>query len=204
MKNENNNAIIIGTVCSPFIYNHQVQDEQFYIVYVSTARLSHTEDILPVMVSEKLVDININMEGTKVEVEGSYRSWSNRTCEEKHELSLYVFAENIRLTEKEDTNSICLSGFLCRPPRYRETPLGRSIADLMLAVNRRYQKSDYIPVITWSRNAKYISDTMTTGDKLTLTGRIQSRPYQKRTGDICEERVAYEVSAHWINTEEMR
>jgi primosomal replication protein N len=201
MKNTNNVVSLAGTVCSSFEFNHTAFREDFYLVSLSTIRRSGAEDILPVMVSKKIINPAIDMTGTRIEVEGSFRSW-NFIENQRRRLTLYIFADVFRETEKEDDNYIFLSGHVCRQPIYRLTPSGRQITDILLAVNRRYGKSDYIPCLCWERNAVYIADTAQTGDKLDITGRIQSRTYQKKISeDIYEERTAYEVSSNWIGTE---
>lgn len=160
-------------------------------------RLSDSEDRIPVMVSERLLDITQDYVGEYIEIQGQFRSY-NRHEEKHNRLVLSVFARELRFIDEDEeflpTNQIFLDGFICKPPVYRKTPLGREIADVLLAVNRPYGKSDYIPCICWGRNARYASAFMVGGHVL-LWGRIQSREYMKRISETeSEKRVAYEVS----------
>ena len=184
---ENNQVSIIGKVASSFTFSHQVFGEGFYLVDVLVKRLSDSEDRIPLMVSERLVDVSQDYEGEYIMVQGQFRSY-NRHEEKKNRLVLSVFVRELSFVEEADesikTNQIFLDGYICKPPVYRKTPLGREIADLLLAVNRPYGKSDYIPCICWGRNARVL-----------LWGRIQSREYIKKLGENeTEKRTAYEVS----------
>ena len=160
-------------------------------------RLSDSEDRIPVMVSERLLDVTQDYTGRYIEIQGQFRSY-NRHEEKRNRLVLSVFARELNFVEETEEsvplNQIFLDGFICKPPVYRRTPLGREIADMLLAVNRPYGKSDYIPCICWGRNARYAS-AFAVGGHVLLWGRIQSREYMKRTGDNeTERRTAYEVS----------
>ena len=167
------------------------------MVEVSVNRLSNFVDYIPVMVSERLVDVRENYSGQYVYITGQFRSF-NRHEERKNRLVLSVFAREFELVEDLDgenaSNQIFLDGYICKESVYRKTPLGREIADLLVAVNRSYGKSDYIPCICWGRNARFAKN-LAVGEKIAIAGRIQSREYQKR---ITEEDVrtltAYEVS----------
>ena len=194
---ENNQVSIMGQIVSQFIFSHQVFGEGFYLVDIMVKRLSDSEDIIPVMVSERLIDVTQDYEGEYLMVSGQFRSY-NRHEEKKNRLVLSVFAREISFVEEEDdsvkSNQIYLDGYICKPPVYRKTPLGREIADLLIAVNRPYGKSDYIPCICWGRNARYAS-AFVVGGHVLIWGRIQSREYMKRVSDTeMEKRVAYEVS----------
>ena len=194
---ENNQVEIMGRIASEFVFSHQVFGEGFYLVDVLVKRLSDSEDCIPVMISERLVDITQDYIGEYIHVMGQFRSY-NRHEEKKNRLVLSVFAREISFVEEEDetmkTNQIYLDGYICKPPVYRKTPLGREIADLLLAVNRPYGKSDYIPCICWGRNARYAS-AFQVGGHVMIWGRIQSREYIKRLSEEeSEKRVAYEVS----------
>lgn len=194
---ENNQVQIMGEIVSQFTFSHQVFGEGFYLVDVSVRRLSESEDIIPVMISERLVDVTQDYEGEYILVTGQFRSY-NRHEEKKNRLVLSVFAREITFVESEDdsikSNQIYLDGYICKPPVYRKTPLGREIADLLIAVNRPYGKSDYIPCICWGRNARYAS-AFEVGGHVLVWGRIQSREYMKRLNETeSEKRVAYEVS----------
>lgn len=167
------------------------------MVEVSVRRLSNSQDQIPVMVSERLIDVSQDYTGEFIMVSGQFRSY-NRHDEVKNRLVLSVFAREIEFVEEEldgaKTNNILLDGYICKLPVYRKTPLGREIADLLLAVNRPYGKSDYIPCICWGRNARYAS-SFEVGEHVQITGRIQSREYVKKlTEERTERRVAYEVS----------
>jgi primosomal replication protein N len=194
---ENNQVTIMGEIVSDFMYSHEVYGEGFYMVEVSVSRLSNFVDYIPVMVSERLVDVSENYEGEHVEITGQFRSF-NRHEEHKNRLVLSVFArEFVFLDEWDDegvTNQIFLDGFICKDSVYRKTPLGREIADLLVAVNRSYGKSDYIPCICWGRNARFASG-FSVGSHVRIWGRIQSREYVKKISDTeSEQHVAYEVS----------
>lgn len=194
---ENNQVTIMGKVATEFSFSHEVFGEGFYMVEVEVKRLSNSEDRIPLMISERLIDVTQDYTGEYIMVHGQFRSY-NRHEEHKNRLVLSVFVREISFMEEEPdgtkTNSIWLDGYICKEPIYRKTPLGREIADLLLAVNRPYGKSDYIPCICWGRNARYASG-FEVGEHVQLLGRIQSREYVKRISDTeTEKRVAYEVS----------
>ena len=193
----NNQVNIYGEVVSEFAFSHEVYGEGFYMVYLSVKRLSQVYDKIPLMVSERLIDITKDYRGMYMEASGQFRSY-NRHEENHNRLVLSVFVRDLHMDEEEmdveKPNYIFLDGYLCKPPVYRKTPLGREIADLLMAVNRPYGKSDYIPCICWGRNARY-ADGFGVGEHVQLWGRIQSREYQKQVGDEeYETRVAYEIS----------
>ena len=194
---ENNQVTIMGKVATEFSFSHEVFGEGFYMVEVEVKRLSNSEDRIPLMISERLIDVTQDYTGEYIMVHGQFRSY-NRHEEQKNRLVLSVFVREISFMEEEPdgtkTNSIWLDGYICKEPIYRKTPLGREIADLLLAVNRPYGKSDYIPCICWGRNARYASG-FEVGEHVQLLGRIQSREYVKGISDTeTEKRVAYEVS----------
>lgn len=194
---ENNQVTIMGKVATEFSFSHEVFGEGFYMVEVEVKRLSNSEDRIPLMISERLIDVTQDYTGEYIMVHGQFRSY-NRHEEQKNRLVLSVFVREISFMEEEldgtKTNSIWLDGYICKEPIYRKTPLGREIADLLLAVNRPYGKSDYIPCICWGRNARYASG-FEVGEHVQLLGRIQSREYVKRISDTeTEKRIAYEVS----------
>ena len=194
---ENNQVTIMGKVATEFSFSHEVFGEGFYMVEVEVKRLSNSEDRIPLMISERLIDVTQDYTGEYIMVHGQFRSY-NRHEEQKNRLVLSVFVREISFMEEEPdgtkTNSIWLDGYICKEPIYRKTPLGREIADLLLAVNRPYGKSDYIPCICWGKNARYASG-FEVGEHVQLLGRIQSREYVKRISDTeTEKRVAYEVS----------
>ena len=194
---ENNRVSVIGTIVSGFTFSHAVFGEGFYLVDLSVNRLSEQADVIPLMVSERLIDVTADYVGRTLEAIGQFRSY-NRHEGSKNRLVLSVFVREINFMEEftdyTKTNQIFLDGYICKEPFYRKTPLGREIADLLVAVNRPYGKSDYIPCIAWGRNARYASG-FAVGTRLLIWGRVQSREYTKKLNDAeCEKRVAYEVS----------
>ena len=183
---ENNRVSIIGEIVSDFRYSHQVYGEGFYVVDVSVNRLSDLTDIVPLMVSERLVDVTQSYIGKLVEARGQFRSYNSIFVRE------WEFVDEN--PEAGKTNQIFLDGYICKPPIYRKTPLGREIADLLIAVNRPYSKSDYIPCIAWGRNARFASG-FEVGSRIQVWGRVQSREYVKKINDEeLEKHTAYEVS----------
>lgn len=194
---DNNQVSIAGEVVGEFEFSHDVFGEGFYLLNVSVNRLSHSNDIIPLMVSERLMDVKQDYRGKFIEVTGQFRSY-NRHEESRNRLVLSVFVREVTVCEEEKSeaqpNYIFLDGFICKQPIYRKTPLGREIADLLLAVNRPYGKSDYIPCICWGRNARF-AEKFQVGGHIQIWGRIQSREYQKKISETeVEKRVAYEVS----------
>lgn len=192
---KNNQVTICGEIAGEFVFSHEVYGEGFYLVDVLARRLSGACDAIPVTVSERLIDVTQNYIGQYVCVSGQFRSY-NRHDEMKNRLVLSVFAQELEFAEKlmDDVNQIFLDGYICREPIYRKTPLGREITDMIVAANRSYGKSDYIPCVSWGRNAKYASG-LEVGSRIRICGRIQSRQYVKKLdGGSAEERTAYEVS----------
>ncbi|MCD7835262.1 MAG: single-stranded DNA-binding protein [Lachnospiraceae bacterium] len=194
---ENNQVTVMGEIVSEFSFSHEIFGEGFYMVDVSVKRLSESYDIIPVMVSERLLDVTESYMGMLICVNGQFRSY-NRHEERKNRLVLSVFAREIEFVESVEessrTNQIFLDGYICKEPIYRKTPLGREIADLLLAVNRPYGKSDYIPCICWGRNARY-ANNFKVGERCAIWGRIQSREYMKKLDEEhAEKRTAFEVS----------
>ena len=194
---ENNRVSIVGEIVSDFRYSHQVYGEGFYIVDVAVSRLSELSDVRQPVVSERLVDVPESCIGRLVETSGQFRSY-NRHEGLKNKLVLSVFVREWEFVDENPeagkTNQIYLDGFICKEPVYRKTPLGREIADLLIAVNRPYGKSDYIPCIAWGRNARFAS-TFEVGGKIQVWGRVQSREYVKKISEEeIEKHIAYEVS----------
>lgn len=194
---ENNQVTIMGQVDSEFEFSHEVFGEGFYIVEVLVKRLSNSDDQIPLMISERLIDVTQDYRGEYIVAHGQFRSY-NRHEEQKNRLVLSVFVREVEFVEEEPegakTNSILLDGYICKEPVYRKTPLGREIADLLLAVNRPYGKSDYIPCICWGRNARFASG-FEVGEHVQVLGRIQSREYIKKLSETeTQKRIAYEVS----------
>lgn len=196
MKIENNQVTLVGKAISDFSYNHSVYGERFYTFDLSTYRTSGTADVIPVMISERLIDVSLDFKEVTMEISGQFRSY-NRREENKSRLVLSVFANVVNILEEDFTtydNQIFLDGYICKKPTYRKTLFGREVSDILLAVNRPYEKSDYIPCICWGRNARYAS-SFEVGMRLQINGRIQSREYKKKISDEeFETRTAYEVS----------
>ncbi|MCI7795109.1 MAG: single-stranded DNA-binding protein [Lachnospiraceae bacterium] len=194
---ENNRVTVIGTIVSEFVFSHAVYGEGFYLVELSVNRLSEQADVIPLMISERLIDVSADLRGCTIEATGQFRSY-NRHEGTKNRLVLSVFVREVtfleEFTDYTKTNQIFLDGYICKEPIYRKTPLGREIADLLVAVNRPYGKSDYIPCISWGRNARFASG-FTVGTRVLIWGRVQSREYTKKLNETeCEKRTAYEVS----------
>ena len=194
---ENNRVTVIGTIVSDFTFSHAVFGEGFYLVDLSVSRLSEQADVIPLMVSERLMDVTRDYRGCTIEADGQFRSY-NRHEGVKNRLVLSVFVREVQFLEEftdyTKTNQIFLDGYICKEPIYRKTPLGREIADLLVAVNRPYGKADYIPCIAWGRNARFASG-FSVGTRIQIWGRVQSREYTKKLSETeCEKRTAYEVS----------
>ena len=204
---ENNYLTLVGKVTGEKRFSHEIYGERFYIFDLSIARLSGNADVIPVTVSERLITDAMLEEGKKLMVKGQFRSY-NSYENEKNKLILTVFAKDVVEVEENEeideenekaskdtvTNEVVLVGFVCKKPIYRQTPFGREIADLLLAVNRAYNKSDYIPTIAWGRNARFCQN-IEVGTQVKVVGRVQSRQYEKKFEDGTSEiRVAYEVS----------
>ncbi|MDE6059760.1 MAG: single-stranded DNA-binding protein [Clostridia bacterium] len=191
---KNNKVYFMGEIVSDAKFSHEVYGEGFYEFYVKVMRLSGQADILPVTISERLIQGNDFKIGSTISALGQFRSY-NKLEGGKSRLMLTVFVrEIVEASPANNPNSIVLSGYICKPPVYRTTPFNREIADLLIAVNRAYNKSDYIPCIAWGRNARFVQN-LKVGDKVALSGRIQSREYQKRLSETeTVTMTAYEVS----------
>ena len=201
---ENNYLTLVGKVTGEKKFSHEIYGEKFYSFNILIPRLSGNADIIPITVSERLINDDMLREGKKLLVKGQFRSY-NSYENEKNKLILTVFAKDVMEVEEneeeseivkkeETTNEVVLIGFVCKKPIYRQTPFGREIADLLLAVNRAYNKSDYIPTIAWGRNARFCQN-LEVGAQVKIVGRVQSRQYEKKYEDgTSEMKVAYEVS----------
>lgn len=199
---ENNVINLVGRITEDKKLNHEIYGEKFYTFGLSIPRLSGSYDLIPVTISERLFKNDDIVVGKNVKIEGQFRSY-NGYEKEKNRLVLTVFAKNVEILDNQDelvaskelvSNEVILVGYICKQPIYRQTPFGREITDMLLAVNRAYNKSDYIPCIAWGRNAKFCSD-MKVGTEVKVIGRVQSRAYEKKYEDgTVENRVAYEVS----------
>ena len=200
---ENNSLVLVGKITDEKKFSHEIYGEKFYSFNLSVPRLSGNADIIPITISERLFKEDELVVDKKVRVKGQFRSY-NSYEKEKNRLILTVFAKDIEFLENQEdevtaskeflSNEVVLVGYICKPPIYRQTPFGREIADILLAVNRAYNKSDYIPCIAWGRNARFCSK-MDVGTEVRLIGRVQSRNYEKKHEDgTVEPRIAYEVS----------
>jgi len=194
VSEKNNKVYIMGEIITEAKFSHEVYGEGFYEFFVRVMRLSGQADILPVTVSERLIACGALKTGAILSAIGQFRSY-NKIENGKSRLMLTVFIrELVDPSPAKNPNSIILSGYICKPPIYRTTPFNREISDLLIAVNRAYNKSDYIPCIAWGRNARFVKN-LSVGDMVALSGRIQSREYQKRLNDEeCVTMTAYEVS----------
>lgn len=195
---ENNKISLVGEVISAPKLSHETHNEKFYTVKVDVKRLSGDIDTLEIIISEKLYDIDKIELGIRYYIEGEIRSYNYYVSEtERRKLVINIFAKNLSIAEETDDeclNNFELVGHICKKPIYRKTPFDREISDILLAVNRLYGKSDYLPCIAWGRNAKFAS-TLEIGDKIKITGRMQSRQYTKKISDNEEEKkIAYEMS----------
>ncbi len=195
----NNKLQLVGTVVKEPIYTHEVFGEGFYETVVAVPRLSEQKDYIPITISDRLLARHEVQVGDKINLVGQFRSY-NKMEGERSKLLLTAFVRDLLpIDENVTPNTIEITGYICKPPIYRTTPFKREICDVLIAVNRAYNKSDYIPCIMWGRNARFVQN-MKVGEKLTVVGRIQSRTYVKNLGeDKSEERVAYEVSVSKIN-----
>lgn len=196
--NQNNAVKISGEIVSGFTYDHEMYGEGFYKVFVQVTRISGNLDTIPVMVSDRIIDVNKNLTGEMVAIEGEFRSY-NKHLLGANKLLLFVLCKKIEIVKYcMNEDEIFLRGFICKNPIYIKTPFKREISDLLIAVNRYYGKSDYIPCICWGRNARYAAG-FEIGDEIVIRGRIQSRTYEKKISDTeFETRTAYEVSANMI------
>ena len=196
--NQNNAVKISGEIVSDFTYDHEMYGEGFYKVFVQVTRISGNLDTIPVMVSDRIIDVNKNLTGEMVAIEGEFRSY-NKHLLGVNKLLLFVLCKKIEIVKYcMNEDEVFLRGFICKNPIYRKTPFKREISDLLIAVNRYYGKSDYIPCICWGRNARYAAG-FEIGDEIVIRGRIQSRTYEKKISDTeSETRTAYEVSATMI------
>ena len=200
---DNNHLVLVGKITDEKKFSHEIYGEKFYTFDLSVPRLSGNADIIPVTISERLFKDEDLVIDKKVKITGQFRSY-NSYENERNRLILTVFAKDIEFLPNQEeeivaskdliSNEVVLTGYICKQPIYRQTPFGREIADILLAVNRAYNKSDYIPCITWGRNARYCSK-MPVGTEVKVIGRVQSRAYEKKHDDgTVEQKVAYEVS----------
>jgi len=199
METQANSVFLSGKVASRPVLSHHIYGEGFYTFTLEVPRLSGEKDMLPITVSERIKNGVLLSENESITVAGQIRSY-NKIVDGTSRLVLTVFVKHILTAcpEERNPNEISLSGYICKPTTYRITPFKREITDILLAVNRAYNRSDYIPLITWGRNARYAGD-LKVGDKIKISGRIQSREYEKHHKDgETEVRTAYEVSVSRI------
>lgn len=205
---ENNYLTLVGKVTGEKEFSHEIYGERFYTFKLGIPRLSGNQDVIPITISERLVGEETLQEGKKLLVKGQFRSY-NSYENERNRLILTVFAKDVMEVEEDEkeeeeeneivrkdiiTNEVVLIGYLCKKPIYRQTPFGREISDILLAVNRAYNKSDYIPCISWGRTARFCQN-LEVGSQVKVVGRVQSRMYEKKYEDgTVQNRVAYEVS----------
>ena len=201
---DNNHLTLVGKVTSDKRFSHEIYGEKFYIFDLSVPRLSGNADVIPVTISERLLTTQDVFIGAKLQIDGQFRSY-NSYDNEKNKLILTVFVKDVQFLEENQeeeeevrrdvvSNEVVLDGYICKKPIYRKTPFGREISDILLAVNRAYNKSDYIPCIAWGRNARFCQN-IEVGTQVKIVGRVQSRQYEKKHEDgTVENKVAYEVS----------
>lgn len=200
-KSDNNKVMLAGKIVAPLKFQMEHKGEAFYRTILQVKRQSGQCDLIPLLLSERLLDDTKNYEGQLVSVVGQFRSYNSheqtKTC-----LLLHTFVKELDILDSDEEagsmNEIFLQGFLCKEPVYRKTPLGREIADVLLAVNREYGRTDYIPCIVWGRNARFVS-RLKVGDQIQVTGRIQSREYEKMEESEKVKKRAYEVSVFRLN-----
>ena len=200
-KSDNNKVMLAGKIVAPLKFQMEHKGEAFYRTILQVKRQSGHCDLIPLILSERLLDDMKNYEGQLVSVVGQFRSYNSheqtKTC-----LLLHTFVKELDILDSDEEagsmNEIFLQGFLCKEPVYRKTPLGREIADVLLAVNREYGRTDYIPCIVWGRTARYVS-RLKVGDQVQVTGRIQSREYEKMEESEKVKKRAYEVSVFRLN-----
>jgi len=194
---KNNKVYISGEVVTKPKFSHEVYNEGFYEFELKVTRLSDSFDIIPVTISERLLSDYLIDVGSKISGHGQFRSY-NKLIDGKSRLMLTVFLRELMPYEETDNpNIIEITGYICKEPVFRTTPFRREISDVLIAVNRTYNKSDYLPCIAWGRNARYVKNFVV-GDKVTVSGRIQSRDYQKKINDELVTKTAYEVSLNKI------
>lgn len=194
---QNNKVYLSGEIIDEPVFSHEILGEKFYDFKISVPRLSGQTDVIPLTISDRLMQEASFSVGEKIGVNGQLRSY-NKQINGRSKLILRVFVRELSSVDEDEPNVIELDGFVCKEPIFRTTPFKREITDILLAVNRAYNKSDYIPVIAWGRNARYAS-IFKVGDKIKILGRIQSRIYEKQMEDgSIEEKVAYEVSVSEI------
>jgi len=198
LNEETNNVILVGSISNGFNFSHEIYGEKFYRAEIITTRKSGTVDTVQIMVSERLVELGPTYVEKRFKIYGQLRTYNYHEGDKTH-LIVYVFVKDIEEVDDncKDENQVTLYGFVCKDPIYRKTPNGREITDTLIAVNRLYGKSDYLPCICWGRNARFAS-TFDVGTRVKLTGRVQSRQYDKQEGEWIVSRTAFEVSINHV------
>ncbi len=194
---DNNRVTLVGEIADKPLFSHELFGEKFYDFKLKCNRSSGNVDIICITVSDRVFDVNQLKEDLIIKIKGQLRTYNVRSNEDGNKLKIAVFVKALKIVNNDSVhrNEIYLDGFICKKPNYRETPLGRVICDLIIAINRLYKKSDYIPCISWGRNAKYCHENINIGDNVRVRGRIQSRIYDKRVSDDnIIQKTAYEVS----------
>ena len=193
MEHSENQITLRGSLLDLPQFSHENHRKRFYRFTLCVPRLSGTEDLLPVIASEQVLQAMDLSGGSMIRIEGQIRTHNVRENGVRR-LLIFVFASSVTAEEGEPINDVLLQGPLCRDASYRHTPLGREICDVMLAVPRAFRRADYLPCILWGRIAKEAAG-LQTGQVLRIGGRLQSRVYTKQTDAGREERTAYEISA---------
>ena len=198
----NNKVYLYGKIVSEPEFSHEIYGEKFFDINIEVPRLSMQSDIIPVTISERLYDASVMGINNFVALKGQFRSY-NKLIDGHSKLMLTVFVREVCERDLSlSDNVVEIVGYVCKPPVFRTTPFRREICDVLLAVNRAYNKSDYLPCIAWGRNARFVSE-LGVGQKVFMTGRIQSRQYQKKIDDkTAETRTAFEISISQISTED--
>ena len=197
-----NRVMLTGSIIGTPVLSHSIFGEGFYEMILSVNRLSSMQDLVPITISERLIQDKNIVPDKQITIKGQFRSY-NKLVNGKSKLMLTVFVREVSDAEEwmDNPNIIELTGYICKKPIYRTTPFNREIADILVAVNRAYNKSDYIPAIAWGRNARF-AEGLKVGEKVYLSGRVQSREYQKKldNGEV-ESRTAYEISINKLSKE---
>ena len=192
MDETRNDLLLRGTAAAEPAFSHENHGQRFYRFPLSVRRLSAQADVLQVIATGEQLSHLLPLTGRRLEIQGQLRSFNNKSGQGSR-LVISAFTRLLVETAGEDVNIIELKGAICKPPVLRRTPLGRCICDMMLAVNRRYGRADYLPCIAWGQVAM-VTGQLPVGSTLALEGRVQSRVYTKVVDGVPQERTAYEVS----------
>lgn len=199
---QNDNVVeLVGEVREAPKFSHRCFDEDFYQFTLCCKRFSGTDDLIPILISNRTFNVKGIQSGMRLYIQGQIRTY-NLHSEDSSKVKLNVFVIDIDETVYPDMNNVYLGGYLCKKPVFRVTPLGREIADVLIATNRQGGKSSYIPLVIWGRNARYVS-TWDVGDYISVEGRIQSRTYKKTHKGETEIKTTYEISVVRLATTEV-